>query len=138
MVLPLLDLDYQEDVRAEVDMNVVMTGRGKFVEVQGSGEEATFDKTQLLAMIALGRARHRGTLAGLQKAAIEMLELSFKNQSPRVAAAWASRCVYAINQLKAVKFRRRRRLFADCTCDAKLKVDTSPIPVNDGEDVILT
>jgi ribonuclease PH len=50
---PLLDLDYLEDVRADVDMNVVMTGRGKFVEVQGSGEEATFDKAQLLAMIEL-------------------------------------------------------------------------------------
>ncbi|MDZ4659225.1 MAG: ribonuclease PH [Bythopirellula sp.] len=51
--VPLLDLDYTEDVRADVDMNVVMTGRGKFVEVQGSGEEATFDKSELLAMIAL-------------------------------------------------------------------------------------
>ena len=50
---PLLDLDYSEDVRADVDMNVVMTGRGRFVEVQGSGEEATFDKAQLLAMIDL-------------------------------------------------------------------------------------
>jgi ribonuclease PH len=51
--VPLLDLDYTEDVRADVDMNVVMTGRGRFVEVQGSGEEATFDKSQLLEMIAL-------------------------------------------------------------------------------------
>jgi ribonuclease PH len=50
---PLLDLDYNEDVRADVDMNVVMTGSGRFVEVQGSGEEATFDKEQLLAMIGL-------------------------------------------------------------------------------------
>lgn len=51
--VPLIDLDYAEDVRAEVDMNVVMTGRGRFVEVQGSGEEATFDKNQLMAMIGL-------------------------------------------------------------------------------------
>ncbi|QEG34265.1 ribonuclease PH [Bythopirellula goksoeyrii] len=50
---PLLDLDYSEDVRADVDMNVVMTGSGRFVEVQGSGEEATFDKVQLYAMIDL-------------------------------------------------------------------------------------
>lgn len=50
---PLLDLDYSEDVRAEVDMNVVMTGSGRFVEVQGAGEEATFDKSQLIAMIEL-------------------------------------------------------------------------------------
>lgn len=52
---PLLDLDYSEDVRAEVDMNVVMTGNGRFVEVQGSGEEATFDQEQLLELIALAR-----------------------------------------------------------------------------------
>ncbi len=51
--VPLLDLDYTEDVRADVDMNLVMTGRGKFVEIQGSGEEATFDKKELLAMISL-------------------------------------------------------------------------------------
>jgi ribonuclease PH len=48
---PLLDLDYSEDVRAEVDMNIVMTGQGQFVEVQGSGEEATFSHAQLLALI---------------------------------------------------------------------------------------
>ena len=51
----LLDLDYYEDVRADVDMNVVMTGSGRFVEVQGSGEEATFDQEQLLALVALAR-----------------------------------------------------------------------------------
>ena len=47
----LLDLDYSEDVRADVDMNVVMTGQGQFVEVQGSGEEATFSHEQLLALV---------------------------------------------------------------------------------------
>jgi len=47
----MLDLDYSEDVRADVDMNVVMTGEGQFVEVQGSGEEATFSHEQLLGLI---------------------------------------------------------------------------------------
>ncbi len=47
-----LDLDYVKDVAAEVDMNVVMTGRGKFVELQGTGEEATFDDEQLAQMIS--------------------------------------------------------------------------------------
>ncbi len=51
----LLDLDYSEDVAAEVDMNVVMTGGGRFVEVQGTGEEATFGEDQLTAMLALAR-----------------------------------------------------------------------------------
>lgn len=48
---PVLDLDYREDVAATVDMNVVVTGRGEFVEVQGTGEEATFTHEQLLALL---------------------------------------------------------------------------------------
>jgi ribonuclease PH len=46
-----LDLDYEEDVRAEVDMNVVMSSAGGFVEVQGTGEHGTFDRAQLDAML---------------------------------------------------------------------------------------
>ncbi|MFH1109870.1 MAG: ribonuclease PH [Planctomycetota bacterium] len=49
----LLDLDYEEDVAAEVDMNVVMTGTGRFVEVQGTGEEATFTRADLDRLIGL-------------------------------------------------------------------------------------
>ncbi|MEX2118476.1 MAG: ribonuclease PH [Pirellulales bacterium] len=52
---PLLDLDYQEDFAATVDMNVVMTGQGSFVEVQGTGEEATFSEQELAAMLKLAR-----------------------------------------------------------------------------------
>jgi ribonuclease PH len=52
---PVLDLDYAEDVDAEVDMNIVMTGGGKFVEVQGTGEEATFSEQDLTAMLKLAR-----------------------------------------------------------------------------------
>jgi ribonuclease PH len=52
---PLLDLDYVEDVDAEVDMNVVMTGGGRFVEVQGTGEEATFSDEDLSALLKLAR-----------------------------------------------------------------------------------
>lgn len=66
-----LDLDYQLDSRAEVDMNVVMTGAGRFVEIQGCGEEATFDHAQLqdlLSLAGLGiaelTARQRQALAG--------------------------------------------------------------------------
>jgi len=46
----LLDLDYREDARADVDMNVVMTGRGEFVEVQGTAEQGTYDRAQLLSL----------------------------------------------------------------------------------------
>jgi ribonuclease PH len=48
-----LDLDYEEDVRAEVDMNVVMSSEGKFVEVQGTGEHGTFDRAQLDQLVDL-------------------------------------------------------------------------------------
>ncbi len=51
--VPLLDLAYSEDAGAEVDMNVVMTGTGRLVEVQGTGEEATFTRTELLDMLTL-------------------------------------------------------------------------------------
>jgi len=51
----LLDLSYEEDVAAAVDMNVVMTGTGRFVEIQGTGEKATFTDDQLAAMLALAR-----------------------------------------------------------------------------------
>jgi ribonuclease PH len=50
-----LDLDYDLDVAADVDMNVVMTGKGRFVEIQGTGEEATFDDSQLTQMLSLAR-----------------------------------------------------------------------------------
>jgi ribonuclease PH len=53
--LPLLDLCYVEDAAAEVDMNLVMNAGGQFIELQGSGEEATFSDTQLASMLALGK-----------------------------------------------------------------------------------
>ncbi len=53
--VPLLDLCYEEDSRAEVDMNVVLTEDGKFVELQATGEKSAFDDAQLAAMLALGR-----------------------------------------------------------------------------------
>lgn len=52
---PTLDLDYARDVRADVDMNVVMTGAGKFIEIQGTGEEATFDDDELAALLKLAK-----------------------------------------------------------------------------------
>ncbi len=52
----LLDLNYLEDKDAEVDANVVMTGRGQFVEVQSSGEESTFSQEQLDALLGLAKS----------------------------------------------------------------------------------
>lgn len=67
--VPLLDLDYLEDKDAAVDMNVVMTERGEFVEVQGSGEESTFTEPELASMLALARQGISELLAA-QRAAI--------------------------------------------------------------------
>ncbi len=63
---PVLDLDYHEDAAASVDMNVVMTGQGQFVEVQGTGEEATFSEDELSALLRLAR-RGIGQATALQK-----------------------------------------------------------------------
>ena len=66
---PRLDLDYIEDSRAETDMNVVVTGRGLFVEVQGTAEAAPFDRTELNALLDLA-VGGTATLAELQIAAL--------------------------------------------------------------------
>ncbi len=57
--VPVVDLDYAEDVEAEVDMNVAMLADGSFVEVQGTGEHATFSRKQLDEMLALASAAIR-------------------------------------------------------------------------------
>lgn len=62
---PVLDLDYKEDSAAEVDMNVVMTGSGKFIEVQGTAEGVPFDQQTLNAMLELAKSGIR-TLTALQ------------------------------------------------------------------------
>jgi ribonuclease PH len=64
-----LDLDYDEDVTAEVDMNVVCTGAGDFVEVQGTGENGVFRRAQLDAMLDLG-VLGCAELAALQQKAL--------------------------------------------------------------------
>ena len=52
---PILDLDYDEDSAAEVDMNVVMTGAGKFIEIQGTAEREPFSKSDLEGLLALAK-----------------------------------------------------------------------------------
>jgi ribonuclease PH len=67
--VPRLDLPYEEDVRAETDMNVVMTGDGRFVEVQGTAEGAPFDRTLLDDLLTLA-TKGCADLTALQKAAL--------------------------------------------------------------------
>ncbi len=64
--VPMLDLCYQEDSQAEVDMNVVMTGSGKFVEVQATAEKSAFDDVQLGELLGLARIGISG-LISIQK-----------------------------------------------------------------------
>lgn len=66
---PVLDLNYDEDKAASVDFNIVMTGQGEFVEIQGAGEEATFSRAQLEELVALGEQGIRKLLI-LQEEAI--------------------------------------------------------------------
>ena len=64
-----LDLDYDLDVRAEVDMNVVMSSEGRFVEVQGTGEHGTFDRSELDGLLDLA-TRGIATLDAAQQTAL--------------------------------------------------------------------
>jgi ribonuclease PH len=66
---PVLDLDYVEDKDAATDMNVVMTSRGQFIEVQASGEESTFSPKEFAALVALA-AKGIRKLGALQKKAL--------------------------------------------------------------------
>ena len=67
---PLLDLKYEEDSRAEVDMNVVCTGDGRFIEVQGTAEGQPFSRAQMDELLELGR-RGIEQLVRAQREAIE-------------------------------------------------------------------
>jgi ribonuclease PH len=64
----LLDLDYREDSRAEVDMNLVMTAKGEYVEIQGTGEQTTFSRERLNALLDIGELGLSQLLAAQQAA----------------------------------------------------------------------
>jgi len=68
--VPMLDLAYTEDVRADTDMNVVVTGRGKFIEVQGTAEAAPFDRSELDTLLDLA-LKGAVTLTEFQTSALE-------------------------------------------------------------------
>lgn len=68
---PLVDLCYEEDSRADVDMNIVMTGTGRFVEVQATAEKAPFDDSQMQRLLDLSRAAIR-ELVEIQKSILQL------------------------------------------------------------------
>jgi ribonuclease PH len=67
--VPMLDLPYVEDSRAEVDMNVVMTGAGRFVEVQGTAEGMAFSRSELDTLLGLAEGGIK-ELSGMQAAVL--------------------------------------------------------------------
>lgn len=83
----LLDLCYEEDAKAEVDCNLVLTDDGDFVEIQGSGEEATFTQAQMDQMLSLGR-KGVTELAALQQQAIERALVPAKPQDLQALASF--------------------------------------------------
>jgi ribonuclease PH len=86
---PLLDLDYQEDSRAQTDMNVVMTGDGRYVEVQGTAEDAPFSKSELDRMLALA-GRGIASLIDAQRVALADCGLpNFGGKAPAAKAGTA-------------------------------------------------
>jgi len=66
---PLLDLEYTEDSSCDTDMNVVMTGRGGFVEIQGTAEGQPFSRAEMDALLALA-VKGIGELVAKQRAAL--------------------------------------------------------------------
>jgi len=76
----ILDLNYIEDSKAEVDMNVVMTGSGEFVEIQGTGEEATFSRNQLNELLEAAESGINQLIA-IQKEVLGELVLSIKRET---------------------------------------------------------
>lgn len=77
----LLDLNYEEDSKAKVDMNVVMTGTGQFVEIQGTGEENPFSRTELDAMLALAEKGIQ-EMIGQQREALGAIALQIGSGQP--------------------------------------------------------
>ena len=92
----LLDLAYVEDKDAEVDCNVVMTGQGRFVEVQGSGEEATFSHEQLQGLLALAQT-------GLKELAVAAERLSRPRAAQTLTFRGGCRAVFCIKEKRFVR-----------------------------------
>ena len=88
---PRLDLPYEEDVRAETDMNVVMTGDGTFVEVQGTAEGAPFDRRQLDALLGLAD-KGCADLTRLQQARSRRTGADRRSSWPRATPRSWPRC----------------------------------------------
>ena len=83
----LLDLNYEEDSKADVDMNIVKTGAGRFVEIQGTAEDGSFSEDEMKALMA---AAHKGTqeLIAMQRAVLGDVTLKKPKPEPDDGLAW--------------------------------------------------
>lgn len=113
----VLDLDYQEDSEAAVDMNIVMTGSGEFVEIQGTGEEATFSGAELNQLLAIGV---QGIETLIAKQAVILASLTPHEKLPDKTILIATR-----NAGKAEEF---RSLFEDMGYSIQTLLDYPDIP----------
>lgn len=77
---PILDLCYEEDYRAQVDMNIVMTDRNEFVEIQGTGEESTFSIDELDTLLSLAKKGNEEIIIKQKEALGEIAELIGKTE----------------------------------------------------------
>ena len=91
---PVLDLPYEEDSRAEVDMNVVMTGGGRYVEIQGTGEEATFDEEELHQLLTLAKK-------GLQEIGVKQKK-AIQTGRLKKACVLATRNVHKVQEIRQI------------------------------------
>ena len=126
---PMLDLAYVEDVRAETDMNIVVTGRGLFVEVQGTAEGAPFDKRELDALLELGVAglRRPARAAGRRSHARGVIGVPNSSSIPAPIAAGSSS-----RRTMRTRSRSSSAIVAATRPDLEVIGYDGPEPVEDG------
>ncbi len=130
---PMLDLAYVEDVRAETDMNLVVTGRGLFVEVQGTAEGAPFDKRELDALLDLGVAGcvdlRELQLAALAEESVTVARVSDVHNAAAAGSEPRTVVLATHNQHKVEEF---RAIVAATRPDLEVVGYDGPEPVEDG------
>ncbi|MDO4721226.1 MAG: ribonuclease PH [Peptostreptococcaceae bacterium] len=107
----ILDLCYEQDSRAQVDMNVVMTDRGEFIEVQGTGEEQPFTKTQLYALLELAEQGNR-ELMRIQRKVLGEEIAGLISEKPRTEFVIASSNAHKMEEIGAITERMNLRLLS--------------------------
>ncbi|MHC5215134.1 ribonuclease PH [Enterococcus sp. LJL128] len=114
----VLDLDYEEDFSAKVDMNLVMTESGEFVEIQGTGEEATFSGEELNSMLFYGKT-------GISELIGEQKNVLFQSTQVENTADEKTIVIATANPGKAAEF---KRLFASKGYAVKTLLDYPELP----------